>query len=102
MLTTEFEGDNLLYQSGTFFSGFESSSTCTSFTLMELAKHPEYQELARKDINRAIEKHGWTYEAFKDMKYLEQAILEGLRLHPPVSTIDRYTRQDYKVNLKSK
>ncbi|XP_011164532.2 cytochrome P450 6k1 [Solenopsis invicta] len=93
----KFEGDNLLYQSGTFFSGFESSSTCTSFTLMELAKHPEYQELARKDINRAIEKHGWTYEAFKDMKYLEQAILEGLRLHPPVSTIDRYTRQDYKI-----
>lgn len=101
MLTTEFEGDNLLYQSGTFFSGFESSSTCTSFTLMELAKHPEYQEEARKDINRAIEKHGWTYEAFQDMKYLEQTILESLRLHPPVSTIDRYTFEDYKVSLKS-
>lgn len=98
----EFEGENLLYQSGTFFSGFESSSTCTSFTLMELAKHPEYQELARKDINSATEKHGWTYEAIKEMKYLEQVILESLRLHPPVSTIDRYTREDYKVNLKSK
>lgn len=101
MFTIEFEGDNLLYQSGTFFSGFESSSTCTSFTLMELAKHPEYQELARKDINRAIEKHGWTYEAFADMKYLEKTILESLRLHPPVSTLDRYTHQDYQVNLKS-
>ncbi|XP_011646577.1 probable cytochrome P450 6d5, partial [Pogonomyrmex barbatus] len=96
MLITEFEGENLLYQSGTFFSGFESSSTCTSFTLMELANHPECQKLARKDINRAIEEHGWTYEAFTDMKYLDQAILESLRLHPPVSTIDRYTRQDYQ------
>lgn len=67
---------------------------------MELAKHPEYQELARQDVNNAIEKYGWTYEAFKEMKYLEQAILESLRLHPPVSTIDRYTREDYKVNLK--
>ncbi|KAL0125644.1 hypothetical protein PUN28_004617 [Cardiocondyla obscurior] len=93
----KFEGDNLLYQSGTFFSGFESSSTCTSFTLMELAKHQVYQDLARKDINNAIEKHGWTYEAFKEMKYLEQTILESLRLHPPVSTIDRYTRQNYKI-----
>ncbi|KAL6258451.1 hypothetical protein P5V15_010407 [Pogonomyrmex californicus] len=93
----KFEGENLLYQSGTFFSGFESSSTCTSFTLMELANHPEYQKLARKDINRAIEEHGWTYEAFTDMKYLDQAILESLRLHPPVSTIDRYTRQDYQI-----
>ncbi|XP_011866677.1 PREDICTED: cytochrome P450 6k1-like, partial [Vollenhovia emeryi] len=93
----KFEGENLLYQSGTFFSGFESSSTCTAFTLMELAKHPEYQELARNDINNAIEKYGWTYEAFQEMKYLEQIILESLRLHPPVSTVDRYTREDYQI-----
>ncbi|KAG7202052.1 hypothetical protein KM043_004732 [Ampulex compressa] len=93
----KFEGDNLLYQSGTFFSGFESSSTCMSFTLMELANHAEYQQRAREDINKAIDKHGWTYEAFNEMKYLDQTIAEGLRLHPPVSTIDRYTRQDYKI-----
>lgn len=94
---SEFEGENLLYQSGTFFSGFESSSTCMSFTLMELANNMECQELARKDVNKAIDKYGWTYEAFNEMKYLDQAIAEGLRLHPPVSTIDRYTRQDYRV-----
>ncbi|XP_032667814.1 uncharacterized protein LOC116842550 [Odontomachus brunneus] len=93
----KFEGDNLLYQSGTFFSGFESSSTCMSFTLMELANHLECQQLAREDINAAIEKYGWTYEAFNNMKYLDQAIAEGLRLHPPVSTIDRYTREDYQI-----
>jgi cytochrome P450 len=100
MFIAEFEGENLLYQCGTFFSGFESSSTCMSFTLMELANHPKYQKLARQDINQAIAKHGWTYEAFNDMKYLDQAIAEALRLHPPVSTIDRYTRQDYKVSPK--
>ncbi|CAL1676923.1 unnamed protein product [Lasius platythorax] len=93
----KFEGENLLYQSGTFFSGFESSSTCMSFTLMELAKHSKYQKLARQDINRSIDKHGWTYEAFQDMKYLDQTIAESLRLHPPVSTIDRYTLQNYKI-----
>lgn len=68
-----------------------------SFTLMELANNMECQERARKDINNAIDKYGWTYEAFNEMKYLDQAIAEGLRLHPPVSTIDRYTRQDYQV-----
>ncbi|KAL6436832.1 hypothetical protein ACFW04_004905 [Cataglyphis niger] len=93
----KFEGENLLYQSGTFFSGFESSSTCMSFTLLELAKHSKYQELARQDINRAIDKHGLTYEAFQNMKYLDQTIAESLRLHPPVSTIDRYTRENYKI-----
>ncbi|OXU24125.1 hypothetical protein TSAR_013101 [Trichomalopsis sarcophagae] len=93
----KFEGENLLYQSGTFFSGFESSSTTTAFTLMELAAHPEIQERARQDIERSIKEHGMTYEAFNDMKYLDQCLAEGVRLHPPVSTIDRYTRQDYTI-----
>lgn len=66
---------------------------------MEIAAHPEIQERARQDIERAIAKHGMTYEAFNDMKYLDQCLAEGVRLHPPVSTIDRYTRQDYKVLL---
>ncbi|XP_043461775.1 cytochrome P450 6k1-like [Leptopilina heterotoma] len=92
-----FDGDNLFYQSGTFFSGFESSSTASSFSIMELAKHPEFQQKAREDINAAIEKHGLTYNAFNDMKYLDQCIAEGIRLHPPVATIDRNTRQDYQI-----
>ncbi|XP_043282966.1 cytochrome P450 6k1-like [Venturia canescens] len=93
----KFEGENLLYQSGTFFSGFESSATTVSFTLMELANHPEHQTRVRKDIEKSIEKHGWSYEAFSDMKYLDQALAEGIRLHPPVSTIDRYTRENYTI-----
>ncbi|KAK0078337.1 hypothetical protein PV326_009434, partial [Microctonus aethiopoides] len=93
----KFEGENLLYQSGTFFSGFESSSTTTSFTLMELARNIKCQSRARHDILNAIDLHGWTYEAFNEMKYLDQCIAEGLRLHPPVSTIDRYTRNNYKI-----
>ncbi|KAG4074729.1 hypothetical protein HA402_008455 [Bradysia odoriphaga] len=93
----KFEGDNLLYQSGTFFSGFESSSTTATFTLMELARQKECQDKAREDIMNAIAKHGWTYEAFSDMKYLDKCVAEGVRLHPSVSTIDRYTRKDYQI-----
>lgn len=94
---TEFEGDNLLYQSGTFFSGFESSSTTATFTLMELARKKECQDMAREDILNALDKHGWTYEAFNSMKYLDKCVAEGVRLHPSVSTIDRCTRKDYRV-----
>lgn len=71
----------------------------TSFTLMELANHVDCQARAREDIERAFKEHGFTYEAFKDMKYLDQCIAEGIRLHPPVSTIDRYTRNDYTVSF---
>lgn len=64
---------------------------------MELAREEEFQKKARADIMAAIEKHGWTYEAFNDMKYLDKCVAEGVRLHPSVSTIDRYTRNDYQV-----
>ncbi|XP_036149701.1 cytochrome P450 6k1 [Monomorium pharaonis] len=93
----KFEGDNLVHQAATFFSGLESSATCAAFTLMELAKNPEYQQLAREDINRAIETYGWTFEAFQNMKYLEQTIHETLRLYPSVGIVDRHTLQDYKI-----
>lgn len=67
---------------------------------MELARNTKCQTRARHDILNAINLHGWTYEAFNEMKYLDQCIAEGLRLHPPVSTIDRYTRNNYKVRIK--
>lgn len=93
----EFEGENLVYQLGHFFSGFETSSASSGFTLLELANNMECQEKCREDIQKAVEKYGLTYDSFREMKYLEQAIMEGVRLHPPVATIDRYTRSDYKV-----
>ncbi|KAG6438986.1 probable cytochrome P450 6d5 [Manduca sexta] len=65
---------------------------------MELAKNKAYQDRARAGIKRAIDKYGWTIEAFNDMKYLDQCIAEGVRLHPPVSTIDRYTHRDCKIS----
>ncbi|KAL0808584.1 hypothetical protein ABMA28_013026 [Loxostege sticticalis] len=93
----KFEGDNLVYQSGTFFSGFESSAIATTFLLMELAKDKECQDRARKDIQEAIARHGWTVKAFDEMKYLGQCLSESLRLHPTVSTLDRYPLTDYQI-----
>ncbi|XP_061729694.1 cytochrome P450 6k1-like [Cydia pomonella] len=93
----EFSGDNLVHQAGTFFSGFESSATTAGFTLMELARHKAFQDEARADIRQAIEKHGWTYDAFKEMRVLEQCIREAMRMHPQVSTLDRVGKEDYKI-----
>ncbi|XP_011301936.1 probable cytochrome P450 6d5, partial [Fopius arisanus] len=92
-----FQGDNLMHQSGMFLSGLETSSTTASFALMELAKHEQCQKQARSDILRAISEHGWSYEAMDDMKYLDQCIAETLRLHPSVSTLDRISKDEYRV-----
>ncbi|XP_063630770.1 cytochrome P450 6k1-like [Cydia splendana] len=93
----EFSGDNLIHQAGTFFSGFESSAATAAFTLMQLARNRSIQERARADVQRAVQKHGWTYEAFVDMRYLQQCLQETMRIHPQVSTLDRVGREDYQI-----
>ncbi|XP_063371832.1 cytochrome P450 6k1-like [Cydia amplana] len=93
----EFSGDNLIHQAGTFFSGFESSAATAAFTLMQLARNRSIQERARADVQRAVQKHGWTYEAFVDMRYLQQCLQETMRIHPQVSTLDRVGGEDYQI-----
>nr|ARA91614.1 cytochrome P450 monooxygenase [Pieris rapae] len=93
----KFEGDNLFAQSSTFFSGFQTSSHVCAFTLMELAKSKECQDRARDCIKEAVGKYGWTLEGFNEMKYMDQVISEGVRMHPSVPILDRYTLNDYKI-----
>lgn len=51
---------------------------------MELARNKECQERARAEVCKCIEVHGLTYDAFNDMKYLDQCVAEAVRLHPSV------------------
>ncbi|KAH0546799.1 hypothetical protein KQX54_015298 [Cotesia glomerata] len=90
----KFEGENLFFQSGLFFSGLESSTTTATVVLMELAQNKEYQDRAREDVKKADAEYGWIFEAFDNMKYLDLCIAEGVRLYPPVVHLDRYTCQD--------
>lgn len=54
----EFDGDNLTAQAAVFFTaGFDTSSSLLSFTLYELALHPEIQTHVRNEIKDAFEKN---------------------------------------------
>ncbi|CAD7079529.1 unnamed protein product [Hermetia illucens] len=82
-----------------FIAGFETSSTTMMFALYELAVNPEIQEKLRTEINTVYAKHEGrlSYEAIKDMVYLDQVINETLRKYPPVVALQRKTQNDYKV-----
>nr|AAL58568.1 cytochrome P450 CYP6S2 [Anopheles gambiae] len=82
-----------------FFGGFETSTTTLTFALHLLAQHPKAQRKARKCVRSTLAKHGneMTYEAIKDMYYLECVIHETLRLYPPVASIHRMTSQPYQL-----
>ncbi|XP_073959890.1 cytochrome P450 6B6-like isoform X1 [Choristoneura fumiferana] len=91
--------DNLIAaQAFVFFTaGYETSSSSTSYTLHEIAYNPEKQEKIHNEIDRVLAKHDnkLSYDAIKEMQYLEWAFKEGLRLLPPIGVLFRTCRQKY-------
>ncbi|PZC84161.1 hypothetical protein B5X24_HaOG200083 [Helicoverpa armigera] len=90
----ELEMDDLLMtaQAFVFFgAGFETSSTASSYTLHQLAFHPEYQKKVQQEIDTVLAKHNnkLTYDAVKEMHYLEMAFYESMRMYPSVAYLVR-------------
>ncbi|XP_044261216.1 uncharacterized protein LOC123009155 [Tribolium madens] len=98
--TTSLTVDEMSAQVFLFFvAGFETSSTTMTFALYELAKNEEMQTKLRHEICQILAKndHQITYEALKEMKYLQQIIDETLRKYPPLPTLNRRCTKDYTL-----
>ncbi|XP_076375888.1 cytochrome P450 9e2-like [Megalopta genalis] len=74
-----------------FFDGFETSRLTLAFICYELAKHPEIQEKLRKEIQTTIALNGGviTFDALKDLKYMDQVISESQRHYSPLSFLKK-------------
>lgn len=90
-----------------FGAGFETSSTASSYTLHQLAFNPECQEKVQKEIDTVLARHNnkITYEAVKEMKYLESAFYESMRMYPSVGylirscTVPEYTFPEINLTI---
>ncbi|XP_053611391.1 cytochrome P450 6B6-like [Plodia interpunctella] len=80
-----------------FAAGFETSSSATSYTLHELAFHPEIQEKVQKEIDTVLAKHDnkLSYDAVKEMTYLEWTLKEGMRMLPSLGFLIRKSVRPY-------
>ncbi|XP_032520824.2 cytochrome P450 6B6-like [Danaus plexippus] len=79
-------------QSFLFFgAGFETTSTTSSFTLHQLAYHPDWQLKVQNEIDRVLIKYNGkiTYEAVNEMQCLEKCFYEAMRLYPAVGFLMR-------------
>ncbi|XP_050743325.1 uncharacterized protein LOC108030172 [Drosophila biarmipes] len=90
--------NEILAQAFIFFvAGFETSSTTMGFALYELARNQDIQDKVRKEIYDVLGKHNhqFTYEGIKEMKYLEQVVMETLRKYPVLAHLTRMTGTDF-------
>ncbi|KAJ0174919.1 hypothetical protein K1T71_009060 [Dendrolimus kikuchii] len=106
--TLDFSEDLIAAQIFVFFAaGFETSSSATSFTLHQLAYHPQVQAKVHAEIDSVLARHGGklSYAAVKEMKYLECAFKEGMRMFPSLGYLVRkcacpYTFADLEVSIE--
>lgn len=98
----EMELDDLLMAAQVFIffaAGFETSSSASSFTLHQLAFHPEVQKKVHKNIDSVLARYNnkLCYDAIKEMDYLEMAFKESMRIFPAVGFLIRQCVRDYKI-----
>ncbi|XP_011548335.3 cytochrome P450 6B6 [Plutella xylostella] len=99
---TEVEFDDLVMaaQIYVFFAaGFETSSLATSYTLHQLAFHPEVQSKCQDEIDAVLKTYDnkLCYDAVREMKYLEMAFKEAMRMYPPLGFLIRKCTQKYTL-----
>lgn len=98
--TLEMDAELMAAQVFVFFAaGFETSSSATSFTLHQLAFHPEVQKKVQDEIDRVLLKHNnqLNYDAVKEMTYLEWTFQEGMRMFPSLGYLVRQCARNYTI-----
>jgi cytochrome P450 len=81
-----------------FVAGHETTATTLGFIIQLLAKHPEIQEKARKEILvHCPTENDVNHENTKKLNYLLMIIKETMRMFPPASVIQREVTQDVNI-----
>ncbi|KAF5367579.1 hypothetical protein D9758_003717 [Tetrapyrgos nigripes] len=90
------DDEEVLSQMATIIlAGHETTASTTTWLLYELARHPEYQQKIRGEIDeirdRKDEGEELNSNDYDSMVYFNAAIKETLRVHPIVGTLSRYS-----------
>jgi len=87
------------------FAGHHTSSNTATWTLVEMARNPQYFPELHAEIDALYAKQKeLSMNALRDIPLLEGFVRESLRLHPPLNVISRrvlkpYAYKDYTVEV---
>ncbi|MGI0495063.1 cytochrome P450 [Alkalinema pantanalense CENA528] len=74
-------------------NGYESVATSITFTLALLARHPEFLEQIHQEVDQFFQEHGRISTDLPQLPTLKAAIVESLRLYPPMAGLQRVSLQ---------
>jgi sterol 14alpha-demethylase len=78
------------------FAGHHTSSNTTAWTLLEIARHPQYKERLFEEVDGLFaDEESLTFKGLRDIPLLDGFIREALRLHPPLNAITRRVMSDW-------
>ncbi|XP_072033186.1 uncharacterized protein [Amphiura filiformis] len=83
------------------FEGHDTTASAISWMLYNMARHPEYQQRCRNEVDKLLDKKSVDeieWEDLNKLPYLTMCLKESLRLHPPVPIINR--KVDRQINLE--
>uniref|UniRef100_A0A914W278 Uncharacterized protein n=1 Tax=Plectus sambesii TaxID=2011161 RepID=A0A914W278_9BILA len=79
--------------------GYETSAVTLHFALYLLALHPDIQEKCVEEVNQVLDDTDEiTYEHVQKLHYIEQVVLETLRMYSPVQRINRECLKDITID----
>ncbi|XP_069737673.1 cytochrome P450 4F3-like [Phaenicophaeus curvirostris] len=90
--------EDIAAEADTFmFEGHDTTASGLAWLLYNLARHPDYQERCRQEVQellrgRQVDEIEW--EDLSRLPFTTMCIKESLRLHPPVTAISRRCSQD--------
>ncbi|XP_012664838.1 phylloquinone omega-hydroxylase CYP4F11-like [Otolemur garnettii] len=82
------------------FEGHDTTASGLSWVLYNLARHPEYQERCRQEVQELLrdrEPEEIEWDDLAQLPFLTMCIKESLRLHPPVPLVSRCSTQDIEL-----
>lgn len=75
-------------------AGRDTTASALTHLFYRLGRHPEIQEKLYNEIHLALEGNEPSYDALKNLPYLDAVVHETLRLHPPVPADPKYCVKD--------
>uniref|UniRef100_A0A6I9M1B5 Cytochrome P450 4F5-like n=1 Tax=Peromyscus maniculatus bairdii TaxID=230844 RepID=A0A6I9M1B5_PERMB len=94
----ELSDEDIRAEADTFmFGGHDTTASALSWTLYNLARHPEYQERCRQEVRELLrdrEPQEIEWDDLAQLTFLTMCIKESLRLHPPGTDLVRGCIQD--------